>query len=86
MLSCICLLCLVISLLSADVDYIPVWVDRTFSADNSNQSVCIEIIDDDSSELDESFYVLVDTSDPGCIGSNHTRVTIIDDDGHGERI
>jgi solute carrier family 8 (sodium/calcium exchanger) len=72
-----------------DYEHTEGWVD--FSADDLEVSIKVKIIDDDSFEIDEDFYVVL--SEVKCengakmeIAAEHTktRVTIIDDDEPGQ--
>ena len=74
---------LIITFSSAGEDYYPTSMDLTFSAENPVQSITVHIIDDLDAEPDESFYVLVNSSDDNCVAGRPARVTIIDD---GEKI
>ena len=68
----------------AGQDYSPVWINLTFNASNTEQNITVHIIDDLIPEPDESFYIVVDSSDPEiCVGGRHARVTIIDDGEKG---
>ena len=65
----------------AGEDYYPIWIDLTFSANNSEQNISVRIIDDHSPEPDESFYVVVNSAnEETCVGGRHAMVTIIDED------
>ena len=68
----------------AGEDYYPVWIDLAFSADNSEQNISVHIIDDLIPEPDESFYIVVNSSDEeNCVGGRHAIVMIIDDGEEG---
>ena len=55
-------------------------MDLTFSAENPQQNFTVHIIDDRISEPDESFSVVVNSSDDNCVTGRPATVTIIDSD------
>ena len=52
------------------------------SVDNATQCVDISVVDDDSLEGNQTFWLSLMTSDPNVfVGTNMTAITIIDNDG-----
>ena len=79
------LLCSLLYAASAGVDYDAITTSRTFlyvSMNGDMECANVTIIDDNALELDETFTVTLNTSEPTVtLDTNATTITITDDDG-----